>query len=175
MPHRSDLLALLVIVLIIVPPSAGAGMSAYEVLRANGLPSGLLPKGVREFSIGDDGGFEAHLDHPCLAKFENRVLYETNISGSISYGRISSISGVSAQELFLWFPVKAIVVDDPLSGVIFFDVGAVRKQFPISTFDTPPDCAPSNEENVLALHRGRGGVGVGDPDLDLEGAGRTVL
>ncbi|XP_039123997.1 uncharacterized protein LOC120260563 [Dioscorea cayenensis subsp. rotundata] len=160
MARRSEFLVLVAIVLILIHSSAGAGMSAYEVLRVNGLPSGLLPKGVREFSIGDDGSFEAHLDHPCLAKFENHVLYQTNISGSISFGRISSISGVSAQELFLWFPVKAIVVDDPLSGVIFFDVGDVRKQFPISTFDTPPDCAPTDEEDVLALHRAGGGVGV---------------
>lgn len=48
---------------------------------------------------------------------------------------------MSAQELFLWFPVKGIRVDVPSSGLIYFDVGGVvYKQFSLSLFETPPDC-----------------------------------
>ncbi|KAJ0988974.1 hypothetical protein J5N97_007330 [Dioscorea zingiberensis] len=176
MLHRSELpllaLAIAALLALAPAPSDSAGMSAVDVLRAMGLPIGLLPKGVREFNLDQDGRFEAHLDYPCLAKFENCVRYETNVSGILSYGRISSLSGVSAQDLFLWLPVKTILVDNPLSGVIYFDVGAVRKQFSRSLFDTPPECSPSDEDNVVALHHGDRG---GDLDPDLEDAQRNVL
>lgn len=48
---------------------------------------------------------------------------------------------MSAQELFLWFPVKEIKVDVPSSGLIYFDVGGVVfKQFSLSLFESPPEC-----------------------------------
>ncbi len=50
------------------------------------------------------------------------------------------MSGISAQELFLWFPEKGVRVDVPSSGLIYFDVGVVYKQFSLSLFETPPDC-----------------------------------
>eukprot|EP00262_Sarcandra_glabra_P014992 TRINITY_DN4534_c0_g2_i3.p1 TRINITY_DN4534_c0_g2~~TRINITY_DN4534_c0_g2_i3.p1 ORF type:complete len:191 (+),score=15.60 TRINITY_DN4534_c0_g2_i3:229-801(+) len=114
--------------------------SIYDVLRSNGLPMGLLPKGVSDFKLDENGRFEVHLDQPCNAKFENQVHYDRNVSGNLSYGQIGGLSGVSAQELFLWFPVKGIRVDIPSSGLIYFDVGVIKKQFSLSLFETPPDC-----------------------------------
>lgn len=112
----------------------------YEVLKAHGLPMGLLPKGVKEFQIDESGEFQVHLDQACNAKFESELHYDRNVSGTLSYGQIGALSGISAQELFLWFPVKGIRVDIPSSGVIYFDVGVVFKQFSLSLFETPPDC-----------------------------------
>lgn len=68
------------------------------------------------------------------------------MSGTISYGQIQELSGVSAQELFLWLPVKGIQVDIPSSGLIYFDVGVVSKQFSLSFFETPRDCSASTAE-----------------------------
>ncbi|KAG9447434.1 hypothetical protein H6P81_013562 [Aristolochia fimbriata] len=101
---------------------------------------GLLPKGVKDFVVDEKGHFEVYLDHSCTAKFENEVHYERNVSGVLSYGQIGALSGISAQELFLWFPVKGIRVDIPSSGIIYFDVGVIYKQFSLSLFETPPDC-----------------------------------
>ncbi|PON75118.1 hypothetical protein PanWU01x14_044700 [Parasponia andersonii] len=112
----------------------------YEVLKAHGLPMGLLPKGVKEFDIDESGRFQVYLDQACNAKFENELHYDRNVSGTLSYGQIGALSGISAQELFLWFPVKGIRVDIPSSGLIYFDVGVVFKQFSLSLFETPPDC-----------------------------------
>ncbi|OVA18808.1 Protein of unknown function DUF538 [Macleaya cordata] len=112
----------------------------YEVLKSHGLPIGLLPKGVTEFSLDENGRFEVHLDQACNAKFENIVHYDRNVSGTLSYGQIRALSGISAQELFLWFPVNGIRVDIPSSGLIYFDVGVIYKQFSLSLFETPPDC-----------------------------------
>ncbi|XP_071738055.1 uncharacterized protein [Rutidosis leptorrhynchoides] len=91
----------------------------YEILKSNGLPMGLLPKGVTNFTFDDSGRFEVHLDQACNSKFENEFHYDQKIS------------------------VKAIRVDIPSSGLIYFDVGVVHKQFSLSSFDTPRDCLVS--------------------------------
>ncbi|XP_047310745.1 uncharacterized protein LOC124914276 isoform X2 [Impatiens glandulifera] len=120
--------------------SAAETLSVYDVLRSHGLPMGLLPKGVKNFSLDDAGRFVVHLDQECSAKFENEMHYDRNISGTLSFGQIVGLSGISAQDLFLWFPVKGIRVDIPSSGLIYFDVGVVFKQFSLSLFETPRDC-----------------------------------
>ncbi|KAG5219117.1 DUF538 domain-containing protein [Salix suchowensis] len=66
-----------------------------------------------------------------------------NVTGSLSYGQIGALSGISSQELFLWFPVKGIRVDVPSSGLIYFDVGVVFKEFSLSLFEMPKDCVSS--------------------------------
>ena len=114
--------------------------SIYEILKDHGLPMGLLPKGITRFDFDDSGRFEVHLDQACNAKFESELHYDRNVSGNLSYGQIGVLSGISAKELFLWFPVKGIRVDVPSSGLIYFDVGVVFKQFSLSLFDTPRDC-----------------------------------
>lgn len=115
--------------------------SIYDVLSKHGLPKGLLPKGVTDYEIDEASGrFMVFLDRECNAKFENQLHYETNVSGTLSYGQIGALSGISAQDLFLWFPVKGIRVDIPSSGIIYFDVGVVFKQFSQSLFETPPEC-----------------------------------
>lgn len=101
---------------------------------------GLFPKGVNEFEVADDGRFWVYLDQACNAKFENELHYDRNVSGSLSYGKIDSLTGLEAQDLFLWFPVMSIRVDVPTTGLIYFDVGAAYKQFSLSLFESPPDC-----------------------------------
>ncbi|GAB2282399.1 hypothetical protein Dimus_035771 [Dionaea muscipula] len=102
---------------------------------------GILPKGVTNYTLDDASGmFEVHLDQACNAKFESELHYDRNVSGILSCGQIGNLSGISAQELFLWFPVKGIRVDIPSTGLIYFDVGVVYKQFSLSLFETPRDC-----------------------------------
>lgn len=144
-----SLLILLLISLSTLPISIQeSAMSAYDVLRSHGLPIGLLPKGVKHFTVDDAGQFQVQLDRPCTAKFETEVRYDATVSGTISYGQIASLSGVSAQELFLWFPVHEIRVDVPSSGLIYFDVGVIYKQFSLSLFETPPECLPSDDVSL---------------------------
>lgn len=115
----------------------------YDELRAKGLPVGLLPKGITRYEInGSSGEFQVWMEEPCNAKFENEVHYDPNIKGTLDYGKIGELSGMTAQELFLWFPVKGIRVDLPSSGLIHFDVGVADKQFSLSLFEDPPVCNP---------------------------------
>lgn len=125
-----------------------------EALRAHGLPIGLVPNGVKEFRIDGEGRFQVQLERPCNARFENEVHYDANITGTISYGEMTALSGITAQELFLWFPVKGIRVDIPSSGLIYFDVGVIFKQFSLSLFETPPDCK-ADQPSSADLHEGR--------------------
>ncbi|XP_057800131.1 uncharacterized protein LOC131015728 [Salvia miltiorrhiza] len=89
---------------------------------------------------------------PSDAKFETPLRYQCNITGRLSYGQVSDLSGVAAQDLFLWLPVKSIRVDIPSSGLIYFDVGMVFKQFSLSFFKTPKECnALSGDFAVLTM------------------------
>ncbi|CAA0842434.1 Protein of unknown function- DUF538 [Striga hermonthica] len=130
-----------------------SGSSIYEVLKNHGLPMGLLPKGVRNFSYDNSGKFQVHLDRACNAKFENELHYDMNVSGTIRYGQIDGLSGISARDLFLWLPVIEIRVDIPSSGLIYFNVSVVSKQFSLSSFETPRDCvaAPGPGSDLQAV------------------------
>ncbi|KAJ8747907.1 hypothetical protein K2173_012797 [Erythroxylum novogranatense] len=115
--------------------------SIYDHLQRNGLPIGLLPKGVTDYSLDPSTGeFRINLTQPCNAKFENLLHYDFNVSGHLSLGKIGNLSGMSQQELFIWLPVKGIRVDVPSSGVIYFDVGVADKQFSSSLFENPIEC-----------------------------------
>ncbi|KAJ4877773.1 hypothetical protein Rs2_42791 [Raphanus sativus] len=143
-------LLLIATVTISIPVVFAENDSIYDVLRAHALPMGLLPKGVEEFDVDvKTGQFSVWLNRSCKAKYESEIHYEANITGTIGYGSIGGLSGISAQDLFLWFPVKGIRVDIPSSGVIYFDVGVVRKRYSMSLFETPKDCVAVEKEAEL--------------------------
>ncbi|KAK0592099.1 hypothetical protein LWI29_013326 [Acer saccharum] len=120
----------------------------YQLLEQHGLPTGILPKGIMEYTADPATGFfEVRLARPCNAEFENQLHYDFNVSGQLSFGKIGELSGVSQQELFLWFPVKGIRVDVPSSGLIYFDVGVVDKQFSLSLFESPRDCTAADPDD----------------------------
>ncbi|KAI7738408.1 hypothetical protein M8C21_021538 [Ambrosia artemisiifolia] len=129
--------------------------SIYDILKLNGLPMGLFPKGVTNYSLDDNGRFQVHLDKACNTKFEDELHYDQSISGNLSFGRINEVSGISAKDLFLWFLVKEIWVDVPSSGLIYFDVGVVSKQFSLSSFETPRACVASSVPKILSRKLGR--------------------
>ncbi|XP_028054405.1 uncharacterized protein LOC114258617 [Camellia sinensis] len=135
-----------------IPCSSSPSSSIYEVLGSHGLPTGLLPKGITNFTIDPSTGhFEVRLPEACNAKYETDFHYDFNVSGTLCYGEIGQLSGVSAQDLFLWFPVKGVRVDVPSSGLIYFDVGVLRKQFSLSFFETPRDCTPGHPVSLVDL------------------------
>ncbi|EYU46109.1 hypothetical protein MIMGU_mgv1a026495mg [Erythranthe guttata] len=112
----------------------------FHVVTPERAADGAAPKGVTNFSLDDSGKFEVRLDRACNAKFENELHYDMNVTGTLSYGQIDGLVGISAQDLFLWFPVIEIRVDIPSSGLIYFDVGVVSKQYSLSSFESPRDC-----------------------------------
>ncbi|KHN33619.1 hypothetical protein glysoja_005661 [Glycine soja] len=75
-----------------------------------------------------------------MTKYETRVLFETVVRANLSFGQLKGLEGLSQEELFLWLPVKDIIVNDPSSGLILIDIGLAHKQLSLSLFEDPPVC-----------------------------------
>ncbi|XP_022724312.1 uncharacterized protein LOC111281018 [Durio zibethinus] len=129
-----------------------ASFSIQELLQSQGLPIGLFPDNVKSYELDLDGRLEVHLESPCMAKFDGRVYFDRVVRANLSYGGLVGLEGLSQEELFLWLPVKGIIVTDPSSGLILFDIGLAYKQLSLSLFENPPVCKP---QEVLAENIGR--------------------
>ncbi|KAI5674839.1 hypothetical protein M9H77_15203 [Catharanthus roseus] len=130
-------------------------ISIHDLLMSKGLPPGLIPKDVKSYSLSENGLLEVFLERPCLTKFDTMALYESRVSGNLTYGGLTNVEGFSQEELFLWLPVKDIILDDPNSGIILFDIGVAQKQLSLSLFEDPPDCKQNG--NLKNKGEGRGG------------------
>lgn len=131
-------LTLFLLLLVLFPLMAMS--SIHDLLQSQGLPAGLFPESVKTYSLDQSGRLEVHLDQPCLAKFETRVYFDSVVRANLSFGRLKGLEGLSQEELFLWLPVKDIIVNDPSSGLILFDIGVAHKQLSLSLFEDPPIC-----------------------------------
>ncbi|XP_019431487.1 PREDICTED: uncharacterized protein LOC109338652 isoform X2 [Lupinus angustifolius] len=124
--------------------SSSSSSSIHNLLRSKGLPAGLLPEEVNSYTFSEDGHLEVFLDAPCLTKYENRVFFERVVTANLTYGSLIGVKGLQQEELFVWLPVKDIIVDDPSSGLILFDIGIAYKQLSLSLFEDPPHCKPQD-------------------------------
>lgn len=154
-PHRSlqaIFLVLFVVVLLPFSVSVAASYSSiHELLRSHGLPAGLFPEGVKSYNLDQRGRLEVNLDGPCMTKYETRVLFETVVRANLSFGQLKGLEGLSQEELFLWLPVKDIIVNDPSSGLILIDIGLAHKQLSLSLFEDPPVCRSQGTLVSLSL------------------------
>ncbi|CAN1222157.1 hypothetical protein LINGRAPRIM_LOCUS502 [Linum grandiflorum] len=136
----------LLLLLLILPSTSfttatSSSSSLQKLLHNQGLPGGVFPDNVNSFDLDPTTGLlEVQLDGPCLAKFENRVFFDSVVRANLSFGGLIGLEGLAQEELFLWFPVKGIFVRDPDSGVILMDLGLAHKQLPVSLFEDPPSC-----------------------------------
>lgn len=86
------------------------------------------------------------MGEPCLAVFESPVKFDTVVRANLSYGGLIGVQGLTQEELFLWLPVKDIIVKDPSSGLILFNIGVAQKQLAFSLFEDPPVCNPQRSD-----------------------------
>ncbi|KAF1898839.1 hypothetical protein Lal_00018959 [Lupinus albus] len=124
--------------------SSSSSSSIHDLLRSKGLPAGLLPEEVKSYTFSEDGCLKVFLDAPCLTKYENRVFFERVVTANLTYGSLIGVEGLQQEELFVWLPVKDIIVNDPSSGLILFDIGLAYKQLSLSLFEDPPHCKPQD-------------------------------
>ncbi|KAL5196979.1 hypothetical protein ABZP36_000491 [Zizania latifolia] len=142
----------------------------HALLRTHGLPGGLLPRGVESYSLDEANGLlEARLSAPCYAKYDDGDLafFDTVVRGNLSFGALRGVEGLSQEELFVWLPVKGIVVTDPSSGVILFDIGYAHKRLSRSLFEEPPECTPSVSAMSDAAYAARSKDWQGVPGLRM--------
>ncbi|GMH10274.1 hypothetical protein Nepgr_012115 [Nepenthes gracilis] len=114
--------------------------TVFEILPEYGLPSGLLPASVKNYSLSSDGSFVVELDKPCYVLFEYLVYYDKHITGTLRYGSITDLKGIQVQKFFLWLDVDEIKVDLPPSDSIYFQVGIINKKLDIDQFKTVHSC-----------------------------------
>jgi hypothetical protein len=132
---------------------AGAGNTIHQLLKDHGLPGGLLPRGVESYTLDESSGLlQARLSAPCYAKYDNGDLayFDNVVRGNLSKGALRGVEGLSQEELFVWLPVKGILVQDQEPGVILFDIGFAHKSLSRSLFEDPPDCKPSAASGMSA-------------------------
>ncbi|XP_068669212.1 uncharacterized protein [Aristolochia californica] len=127
--------------------------SIHDVLRSRGLPAGIVPKAVKSYTLDENGLLEVFLEGPCLTKYDTRAYFESVVRGNLSYGQLTDLVGLTQEELFLWLPVKDIIVDDPSSGLILFDIVVAHKQLSLSLFEDPPECK-LDDKGVTVLQSG---------------------
>ncbi|XP_021279125.1 uncharacterized protein LOC110412819 isoform X2 [Herrania umbratica] len=119
---------------------APAPPTVWDILPKYGLPSGLLPSTVTNYSLQNDGRFIVVLESPCYVQFEYLVYYEKTITGKLGYGSITDLKGIQVQRFFLWFDVDEIKVDLPPSDSIYFQVGFINKKLDVDQFKTIHSC-----------------------------------
>ncbi|XP_073291523.1 uncharacterized protein [Primulina huaijiensis] len=122
------------------PTASNPEPTVYELLPKYGLPSGLLPDSVTNYTLDQDGNFEVNLKKPCYIKFEYTVYYEKKITGKLSIGSITDLKGIEVQSFFFWFNVGEIKVDLPPSHSIYFSVGIIDKKLDVDQFLTVRSC-----------------------------------
>ena len=151
-PHFSIFIFYISLISLSLPSSLSlSSTTIHDLLRSKGLPPGLLPKEVKSYSLSPNGLLKVFLDGPCLTKYENRVIFESVVTANLSYGSLIGVQGLTQEELFLWLPVKDIIVDDPKSGLILFDIGVAHKQLALSLFEDPPSCK-SQSKGIVKLN-----------------------
>jgi hypothetical protein len=114
--------------------------SISSLLQQNGLPIGLLPSSVDSYDLSPDGSFTVSLASACYVSFDYEVYYAPTVTGKLSYGTISDLSGIQAKQALLWLSVTAIRVDIPVSDYIYFTVGPISKKLSIAQFEDIPTC-----------------------------------
>ncbi|KNA24322.1 hypothetical protein SOVF_016780 [Spinacia oleracea] len=124
--------------------------SVFEILPEFGLPSGLLPNCVHNYTLSPkDGRFTVDLDTNCYIQFDYLVYYEKRITGTLKMGSITDLKGIQVKRLFLWFDVDEIKVDLPPSDSIYFHVGLISKKLSVHQFETVHSCRASNSRGHL--------------------------
>ncbi|KAF7119687.1 hypothetical protein RHSIM_Rhsim13G0163400 [Rhododendron simsii] len=147
-----SLLLLLLLLLLLSLLSLTHPHPIHNLLKSQGLPAGLFPDNVKSYDLDPYGRLKVYMDRPCTAKFETRVFFDSVVRANLSYGSLTGLVGLSQEELFLWLPVKDIIVYDQDSGLILFDIGYAHKELSLSLFEDPPVCQP---QGVLLKDGGR--------------------
>ncbi|KAH7661854.1 At5g01610-like protein [Dioscorea alata] len=131
------------------PALTSNGTSIYDLLPKYGLPPGLLPDTVINYTLSEDGSFVLHLAGPCYIEFDYLVYYEPLITGTVHYGSIDDLKGIQVRRFLIWFDVDSIKVDLPPANFIYFQVGWITRKLSVGQFETVHSC----RDSVLGLRR----------------------
>ena len=104
-----------------------------------GLPKGLLPNCVLNYSISENGKFVVELSSPCYVMYTELVHYDKIVKGKLSYGAVTEASGVQVRKFFIWASITEFAAT-PDGKNIEFRAGIFSEKLPVSMFAEIPDC-----------------------------------
>lgn len=131
---------LLVLSLSAAAASAAGGLPpVQDFLPSYGLPKGILPNGVVNYTLSDDGEFVLEMAGPCYVQFTDLAYFDRVIKGKLTYGAVTDVSGIQVKKLFVWVSITGLVVT-PDGKYIDFQVGIFSQKLPISLFTEIPNC-----------------------------------
>lgn len=138
----STSMGLLCIIFLLLVSSGARGdnsETAYEVLQEYDFPIGLLPKSVLGYTIDrTTGKFSVYLEDTCSFSIESYDLkYKPTITGVITKGKISDLSGISVKVLILWLNIVEVTRQ---GDELRLSVGIASADFPVSSFAERPTC-----------------------------------
>lgn len=137
---QNYLLTILILFTPLIISSWRIHYSLHDLLEIHGLPSGIFPTNVRNYSLDENNVLEVKLASPCLTKFESTVYFESIVRAHLSKGKLFGIEGLSNKELFIWLPVKGIIVNYPEAGLAVIDISLANKTLSLSVFERPLIC-----------------------------------
>ncbi|KAL2940769.1 hypothetical protein RDABS01_029119 [Bienertia sinuspersici] len=145
--------SLLFIILSLFPSlslsESSSSPTVFDLLPKYGLPIGLLPDCVTNYTLSDTGHFTIDLEHTCYIEFDYLAYYDTHISGTVKFGSISNLKGIQVKQFF-WFNLDEVRVDEAASDYIYFQVGIVTKKLNIHQFEYIHSCrAATTASQVL--------------------------
>ena len=141
-PVSSTSMGFLCIIFLLLVSSGARGdnsETAYEVLQEYDFPIGLLPKSVLGYTIDrTTGKFSVYLEDTCSFSIESYDLkYKPTITGVITKGKISDLSGISVKVLILWLNIVEVTRQ---GDELMLSVGIASADFPVSSFAERPTC-----------------------------------
>ncbi|WOL15231.1 hypothetical protein Cni_G24012 [Canna indica] len=134
-----SVLRLLFAAILLLFAAVASADEVHDALPQYGLPKGLLPDSIVDYSLSNDGDFMIELAAPCYIQFSYLVYYEKTIRGKLSYGAISSLSGIQAKKLFFWVSITGIQAH-PADGTIKFEAGFISESLKESEFESVRHC-----------------------------------
>ncbi|KAK7247104.1 hypothetical protein RIF29_41981 [Crotalaria pallida] len=125
-------------------PSISTTKDIHDVISDYGFPKGILPNNAISYTIfSNTSSFSIDLQSQCYVHFDDHlVYYNTHITGKLSYGSVTDVSGIQVKSLFVWIPVTGIKVDRDDLGMVDFFVGPLTQKLPAKQFDKVPGCEP---------------------------------
>ncbi|EHA8589547.1 hypothetical protein COCNU_13G007800 [Cocos nucifera] len=64
--------------------------------------------------------------------YNELTYFDQVVHGKLRYDVLQGVEGFSQEELLLWLPMKGILISDPSSSIILFDIDFAHKQLSLS-------------------------------------------